>query len=63
MGLLTPGHWPATSWPAGHWPDDHWPEYSSVTVYDGITQTLSDSGIISQINVDSGIISQTLEES
>jgi len=34
-----------------------------VAAYDGITQTLSDSGIISQINVDSGIISQTLEES
>lgn len=58
MGLLTPGHWPATSWPANHWPDDHWPDY---VPYEGITQTLSDSGIISQTNTDSGTISQTLE--
>jgi len=62
MGLLTAGYWSTTYWPEDYFIDDYWPDYGAV-VYEGITQTLSDSGIISQTNTDSGIISQTLEVS
>lgn len=33
--------------------------YSGIVTYEGITQTLSDTGIVSQTNTDTGIISQT----
>ena len=45
-------------------PIDYFSDITIVVVtYEGITQTLSDSGIISQTNSDTGIISQTLEVS
>ena len=45
-------------------PIDYFSDVTIVVVtYEGITQTLSDSGIITQTNSDSGIITQTNSDS